>query len=196
MMKLIEILSITILLVSTSCVVVDAHGGNTDKNGCHKQETKEVKHCHISDLNNTHKLKIITYDRRSYNFHSYKYPTETRSFYTGSMTCKLTVDHIVSLKDLNISGAHRLSKKEKFIIANDKENHAPSCSRINKSKGSSTPGVFFRKSMDQKGLDFDFLEDQFCNYLKRYVSFKRKYQLSFSNNKSQTFEKCGLKINR
>ena len=110
------------------------------------------------------------------------------------MSCKLTVDHVVSLKDIHESGGYKLSKTQKAIISNDKENHVPACSSINQSKGASLPFDFFRKSSDSVGLDYEFLNNQFCAYVEKYYNFKVKYALSFAQNNQFVFKNCNLEI--
>ena len=130
------------------------------------------------------------YKRSSFKFNSYSTNTDI-GFYTGKY-CKTNIDHVVSLKDAFDSGAYMwdTNKKEKF--ANDKENHVPSCYKINSSKGSTTPKGFLRRSNDKKGLEYKIIN--FCNYLKIYYQIKIKYDLSFQNNKPDLFKKCFINI--
>ena len=117
------------------------------------------------------------YNRSSFKFNSYSTNTDI-GFYTKKY-CKTNIDHVVSLKDAFDSGAYMwdTNKKEKF--ANDKENHVPSCYKINSSKGSTTPKGFLRRSNDKKGLEYKIIN--FCDYLKIYYQIKIKYDLSKPN---------------
>ena len=83
-----------------------------------------------------------------------------------------------------------MERKKEF--ANDKENHVPSCYRINSSKGSATPKDFLRKSNDKKGLEYEIIN--FCNYVNIYFKIKKKYKLSFKNNDTDLFSKCSIKL--
>ena len=97
-------------------------------------------------------------------------PDTDIGFYTKKK-CNTNIDHVVSLKDAYDSGARFWKKSLKKKFANDKNNHVASCSRVNSSKGSSTPKDFLRNKI------------------------KLKYNLSFKNNDSLLFFKCDLLIN-
>ena len=134
---------------------------------------------------------LIPYDRDLYGYGSY--PTFLiRGFYTGQ-TCKTNVDHVVSLKDAHQSGAGRWNSVERITFANDRLNHVATCTRVNSSKGSSTPSDFLRKSNDGRGMEYEIKTK--CAYLGIYFQIKRKYQLSFGNNDAILFRSCGLEIN-
>ena len=130
------------------------------------------------------------YNRNSFNFHSY--PTSIDIGYYTKKNCKTNIDHVVSLKDAFDSGAFNWTLKQKKDFANDKENHVPSCYRINSSKGSGTPKDFLRKSNDKKGLEYEIIN--FCNYVNIYFKIKKKYNLSFKNNDPDLFYKCSIKF--
>ena len=130
------------------------------------------------------------YDRSLFHYKSYSTNSKI-GFYTKKY-CKTNIDHVVSLKDAYDSGANKWNNNLKKKFANDKENHVPSCYRINSSKGSSTPKVFLRKSSDNKGLDYKIVS--FCKYLNIYHKIKKKYYLSFSNNSTKLFMKCNISI--
>ena len=130
------------------------------------------------------------YNRSSFQFLSY--PTKTNIGYYTKKHCKTNIDHIVSLKDAFDSGAFNWTLEQRKDFANDKENHVPSCYRINSSKGSATPQGFLRRSNDKKGLDYEIIN--FCNYVNTYFKIKKKYNLSFKNNDSDLFNKCYIKL--
>ena len=130
------------------------------------------------------------YNRNSFNFHSY--PTSIDIGYYTKKNCKTNIDHVVSLKDAFDSGAFNWTLKQKKDFANDKENHVPSCYRINSSKGSGTPKDFLRKSNDKKCLEYEIIN--FCNYVNIYFKIKKKYNLSFKNNDTDLFNKCSIKL--
>ena len=130
------------------------------------------------------------YNRNSFHFHSY--PTKTNIGYYTKKHCKTNIDHVVSLKDAFDSGALNWTLEQRKNFANDKENHVPSCYRINSSKGSATPKDFLRRSNDKKGLDYEIIN--FCNYVNTYFKIKKKYNLSFENNDSNLFNKCSIKL--
>ena len=196
MIKVLPMLLLTSIFLITFNQNAFAHSGRTASDGCHNEKSTGTRHCHntASKVLKTDTYPIKQFDRKAYNFRSYKYPANTHSFYIGSMSCKLTVDHVVSLKDIHESGGYKLSKTEKAIISNDKENHVPACSSINQSKGASLPFDFFRKSSDGIGLDYEFLNNQFCAYVEKYYNFKVKYALSFAQNNQFVFKNCNLEI--
>ena len=130
------------------------------------------------------------YNRNSFHFHSY--PTKTDIGYYTKKHCKTNIDHVVSLKDAFDSGAFNWTLEQRKDFANDKENHVPSCYRINSSKGSTTPKDFLRRSNDKKGLDYEIIN--FCKYVNIYFKIKKKYNLSFENNDSNLFNKCSIKL--
>jgi hypothetical protein len=104
----------------------------------------------------------------------------------------MNIDHLVSLKDAYDSGADKWGAKKKMVFGNDRENHAPSCSRVNSSKGSAGPRDFLRRSSDRKGTDYQII--RFCEYVARYYSIKRKYGLSFASNSKRIFADCGINL--
>jgi hypothetical protein len=134
---------------------------------------------------------LMSYDRNLYGYDSY--PTYTsRGFYTGR-NCKTNIDHVVSLKDAHQSGAGSWTSTKRITFANDRLNHVATCTRVNSSKGSSTPSDFLRKSNDGRGMEYEIKTK--CAYLGIYFQIKRKYQLSFGNNDAILFRSCGLEIN-
>ncbi len=128
------------------------------------------------------------YNRASYAFVSYASETSI-GYYTGEHCEDIDIDHVVSLADAHESGAALWSDTEKDLFANDRSNHVAACSSINRSKGSSTPSDFLRKSNDGTGVEFSFAD--FCGYVDRYVSVKKAYELSFENNDGELLESCG-----
>ncbi len=183
-----------------------SHGGGLNAEGCHNNRKTGDYHCHRG--NPAPKLSkkagsrpgsierlgmpepIIAYDRELYSYESY--PTYAKSgFYTGR-SCDTNIDHVVSLKDAHESGAGRWTFAEREAFSNDRMNHVPICSRVNSSKGSSTPSNFLRKSSDGRGMEYEIKPK--CAYLGIYYQVKRKYRLSFQNNDSSLFASCGLEI--
>jgi hypothetical protein len=75
------------------------------------------------------------YDRKDFNYQSYKPDTST-GFYTGQSCALINIDHIVSLKDAYDSGGASWGASKKESFANDRSSHVPSCGRVNSSKGS------------------------------------------------------------
>ena len=129
------------------------------------------------------------YDRKDFNFHSYK-PNTSTGFYTNQSCDFINIDHVVSLKDAYESGAASWSNSKKESFANDTSNHVPSCGPVNSSKGSAGPSDFLRRSNDGKGLEYEIV--RFCEYVQKYYAVKIKYGLSFRYNKIQPFESCGI----
>ena len=183
-----------------------SHRGGLNAEGCHNNRQTGDYHCHRGNTKPKSSSKIsrkpetlngrnssgpiILYDRELYGYDSY--PTHSSTgFYTGQ-TCDTNIDHVVSLKDAHQSGAGRWTITERISFSNDRLNHVPSCSRVNSSKGSSTPSDFFRKSSDGRGLDYEITAK--CSYLGIYYQVKRKYRLSFKNNDPQIFSDCGFVI--
>ena len=185
--------TIMILLLVLPSIIM-GHSGGVNQNKCHKEGLSEIPHCHKQPSKKLEYYSNSHFRRKSYSFKTYKYHANTKSFYIGSVTCKMTVDHVVALKDIHESGGYKFDKLKKAIISNDQENHVPACSSINKSKGASSPFGFFLKSQDKIGLDYKFADQQFCKYVRKYYQFKVKYSLSFVENDPETFKQCGLKI--
>jgi len=119
------------------------------------------------------------YDRSDFNYRSYK-PNTDVGFYTGKTCDFINIDHVVSLKDAYESGAANWSASKKQSFANDRQNHVPSCGRVNSSKGSAVPKDFLRRSRDGKGLDYKIV--RWCVYVTKYHAVKLAYQLATSNN--------------
>ena len=116
------------------------------------------------------------YNRDEYGYRWYSFPQGTLGFYSNKK-CKLEVDHVVALYDAHISGASSWPQAKKQKFANDRNNHLPSCSKINRSKGASGPFHFLRKSNDKKGIDFHFPKHRFCEYVQKYYEVKKQYGL-------------------
>lgn len=127
------------------------------------------------------------YNRGSYAFVSYTSEASI-GYYSGQTCDDIDIDHIVSLADAHESGAGLWSDAEKALFANDHSNHVAACASINRSKGSSTPSDFLRKSSDGVGVEFSFVD--FCGYVVRYMSVKKAYELSFENNDEVLLESC------
>ena len=175
------------------------HGGGLNSEGCHNNRKTGDYHCHRkkqktykekSQHEKKQKSYSEKYNRKSFKYKSYPSNTDI-GFYTLSR-CETNIDHVVSLKDAHESGANLWNNFLKEQFANDKANHVPSCSRVNSSKGASTPLDFLRKSSDGKGMEYEI--KSFCSYLGIYYQVKTKYNLSFSNNNPELFSKCGLNI--
>jgi hypothetical protein len=127
------------------------------------------------------------YDRSEFGYKSYPGDTQI-GFYTNEKCEDIDIDHVVSLRDAFDSGAYKWSKSEKEVFANDRFNHLPACSYVNRSKGASLPTDFLRKSQDGKGRDYKIV--RFCDYLRKYYAVKEKYDLSISNNDDALVEGC------
>ena len=174
------------------------NGGGLNTEGCHNNRKTGEYHCHRKQ--NTYKEKpqyekklnsySRKYNRKSFQYKSYP-PNTDIGFYTLSR-CDTNIDHVVSLKDAHDSGASFWNNSLKEQFANDKANHVPSCSRVNSSKGASTPLDFLRKSSDGRGMEYEI--KSFCSYLGIYFQVKTKYNLSFNNNNPELFSRCGLNI--
>ena len=178
---------------------VFSHGGGLNSEGCHNNRKTGDYHCHRKKQK-TYKEKPQyekkqnsysgKYNRKSFQYKSYP-PNTDIGFYTLSR-CDTNIDHVVSLKDAHDSGASFWNNSLKEQFANDKANHVPSCSRVNSSKGASTPLDFLRKSSDGRGMEYEI--KSFCSYLGIYFQVKTKYNLSFNNNNPELFSRCGLNI--
>ncbi len=175
------------------------HGGGLNSEGCHNNIETGDYHCHRKKKKNykekpqyekKQKSYSSKYNRTSFQYKSYS-PNTDIGFYTLSR-CDTNIDHVVSLKDAHDSGASFWNKSLKEQFANDKINHVPSCSRVNSSKGASTPLDFLRKSSDGRGIEYEI--KSFCSYLGIYFQVKTKYNLSFNNNNPELFSRCGLNI--
>jgi len=132
-----------------------------------------------------------SYDRKDFNYRSYK-PSTSTGFYTNKTCDFINIDHIVSLKDAYDSGASSWSASKKKAFGNDTFNHVPSCGRVNSSKGSEGPSDFLRRSRNGRGLEYEIV--RFCEYVKKYYAVKVKYGLSLVSNDKKTFGRCGLNL--
>jgi hypothetical protein len=130
---------------------------------------------------------IPPYDRADYNFHSYR-PGTNVGFYSGQVCEEIEIDHVVSLSEAHYAGAWRWPSEQKEAFANDRSNHVAACASINRSKGSSTPSDFLRRSQDGEGVDFVFVD--FCGYVARYVAVKEAYLLSIESIDEELLESC------
>ena len=140
----------------------------------------------------TSSLAQDRYDRKDFNYQSYK-PSTSIGFYTNQTCDFINIDHIVSLKDAYDSGAASWGAPKKEVFANDRSNHVPSCGRVNSSKGSAGPKDFLRRSNDGVGLEYEIVS--FCEYVRRYYAVKVRYGLSLADNDGTTFEDCDISIN-
>ncbi len=190
-----KILAIFLYFIFTSFVF--SHAGGLNSEGCHKNRKIGDYHCHKKNQKKAGSKYIKKndtagnyYNRKLFRYKSYLTKTDI-GFYTKKK-CNTNIDHVVSLKDAFISGANIWNNSLRIQFANDKVNHVASCSRINSSKGASTPSDFLRKSNDGKGLEYEI--KSFCSYLEIYHQVKTKYNLSFDNNNINLFLKCGLVI--
>jgi len=132
-----------------------------------------------------------SYHRSDFSYRSYK-PSTTIGFYTAKPCDFINIDHVVSLKDAYDSGASSWGANKKEAFANDRSNHVPSCGRVNSSKRAAGPVDFLRRSRDGKGLDYKIF--RFCEYVRKYHSVKKKYDLSFTNNNRTAFASCGVNL--
>ena len=175
-----------------------SHSGGLNSEGCHNNKKTNNYHCHRKKktfkekLKNEKKQKVLSekYNRKLFQYKSYD-ANSGIGFYT-LLNCDTNIDHVVSLKDAFDSGAGFWSNTLKEKFANDKTNHVSACSRVNSSKGASTPFHFLRKSRDGKGMEYEI--KSFCSYLEIYHDIKTKYSLSFENNNPDLFSNCGLNI--
>ena len=171
-----------------------SHGGGLNSQGCHNEKRTDGYHCHRAKnaIHNTGKRSTSPgYNRSDFDYRSYR-TSATVGYYTGQTCSTMNVDHVVSLKDAHESGARTWPARKKSLFANDRENHVPSCRKINISKGSAVPQDFFRRSRDGKGLDYELVN--FCGYVKKYYSIKKKYELSFLSNNERVFASCGVDV--
>ena len=132
------------------------------------------------------------YIRKDYGFKGLSFAKSTAGFYSDSYDCKKDVDHVVSLKDAHESGAYAWENTKKKRFSNNRYNLVPACSSVNRSKGSTTPYYFFKRSTDGKGVDVNWQDNRWCKYATRYYNVKIKYNLSFANNKREIFADCGI----
>jgi hypothetical protein len=131
--------------------------------------------------------EIGEYDRSKFGYKSYPSYTQI-GFYTNEKCEDIDIDHVVSLRDAFDSGAYKWTTSEKEVFTNDRFNHVPACSFVNRSKGASLPTDFLRKSQDGKGRDYKIV--RFCEYLRKYYAVKEKYDLSLSENNKALLAEC------
>ena len=185
------------ILLATSLLLSQllfSHAGGLNSEGCHNEKKTGESHCHRLNKS-TSKLRLTSnkdiYDRDDFNYRSYKSIT-LLGFYTGLACESVDIDHVVSLKDAHESGAYQWSISLKTAFANDRANHVPSCSGVNRSKGSERPKNFLIRSKDGKGVDYKIID--VCGYVAKYHFVKVKYDLSFASNEKNIFKQCGLYI--
>lgn len=185
-------------IVLASCLLLTqlafSHGGGLNSQGCHNEKRTGGYHCHRENSaipNTALRSTSLGYNRSDFDYRSYR-TSATVGYYTGQTCSTMNIDHVVSLKDAHESGAKTWPAIKKSLFANDRENHVPSCRKINISKGSAVPQDFFRRSRDGKGLDYEFVN--FCRYVKKYFIIKKKYDLSFASSSAGLFTGCGLDI--
>lgn len=191
-------LSRTALLLTLTFALImseNAHSltHNLQHQNCRHEEFQTSCYGNDSIVNASDRV----YKRSEFQFKTYKYSGATRGFYSNqieSETCNITVDHVVSLKDAFDSGARSFSLDKKKDFANDKSNHVPACKHVNSSKANLVPYDWFQRSTDGKGVEVNWNEAAFCNYLFIYFSIKQKWELSFKNNNEQIFLRCGLQF--
>ncbi len=184
MINLIRILiSISVLIP----LILNAHSGGLNKSGCHNNTKTGDYHCHRKQSSSSQTKASSKFIRSEFGYKSYKANTSI-GFYTQEVCETVHIDHVVSLKDAYVSGAKNWPNSLKRQFANDKENHRPTCSRINMSKSSGTPSEFLRRSKDGKGLDYEI--DTFCSYISIYFHIKQKYHLSTANNQLEILSLC------
>jgi hypothetical protein len=78
----------------------------------------------------------------------------------------LDIDHIVPLKEAHLSGGESWSKEKKKEFANDPQNIIAVKNSANRSKGFKDPAQWMPPN-----------KDYHCEYVRRWVLVKRKYQL-------------------
>ncbi len=171
-----------------------SHGGGLNSEGCHNEKSTGAYHCHKLNNSTNNSVKYTSYQgysRSAFNYRSYAISSRI-GYYTNVICTSIDLDHVVSLHDAYKSGAHAWSSSQKSVFANDRENHVPSCDKVNRSKGSTGPKDFLRLSQDGKGFDFKIVN--FCEYVQKYHRIKVKYGLSLASNHKQTFADCGVNI--
>ena len=97
----------------------------------------------------------------------------------------IQIDHIVPVKEADISGASEWTKEQKSIFYNDEKNLIAVSSHANQKKGSKDvyrwlPGIHFR-----------------CEYLRIWTQIKRKYNLKIDDNERNAIQnllrECSLR---
>ena len=181
---------LSITLVFSLVVSAEAHNGRKNAEGCHNQKSDNTYHCHNGATTGAESTagKFVRKD------YGYKRPKrdDNIGFYSDIEGCVIEYDHIVSLHDAHYSGAAKFTKAQRKVFANDSLNLVPSCRSINRMKNKYSPSKFWTLSTDNKGIDVEWKNGNWCEYVQRYYQVKVKYGLSFSNNKKKHFKECGL----
>ena len=93
------------------------------------------------------------------------------------------IDHIVPLKEIWRSGGWKLSEKVREQIANDYDNLVPTSAKTNRSKSDQSAQTYLPPS------------DYRCEYVRRYVDIKDRYDLTVTmkekNRLHSTAQECG-----
>lgn len=155
------------------------HGGRTNAEGCHKESKTQTRHCH-NKKGKTGNSKN-GYDRKSWSFSGKKFPAQLLGFYTNK-SCEINADHVVALKDAHDSGGKNWTSEQKQQFANDPLNLVPSCKRVNSSKSHLGPAAFCQRSTDNRGVEVDWTQQRWREYMLLYIQVKKKYNLSLANN--------------
>ena len=184
-MKKIILLFIATLFASS----LYAHGGKTNKEGCHSEKKTGEKHCHSTK-----------YYRKAWGYVFNKSLYNSRiGFYTNRGDEKIHTDHVVALKDAHDSGGKDWSLADKKKFANDIMNQVLSLEHVNRSlKNDFQPKEFINNMAKKKR--YNFADGRKCEYLKRYIIIKKKYDLNFNNNDKKfllgEIKQCKSKINK
>ena len=132
-----------------------------------------------------------SYSREEFQYKPYL-SGELISFYTAVECKESEIDHVVSLKDAWDSGASEWDSKKRRDFANDRLNHVTACVSENRSKGSTTPMVFKKRSQDGRGIDYEIVN--WCSYIGIYLAVKQKYELDISATVGMERSACASSI--
>ncbi len=193
-------------IFSGNASIAYGHGGGLAKDGCHNDRATNSRHCHVTSsqtpskseshskfIPNTKPCSTSQYNRKDWKYSGISFTTKV-GYYSGQECAGIDADHVVSLKDAHASGGCTWSKEQKAHFANDINNLVPSCSRINRSKGSSLPTRFIELASDGKGTEFQFIPARQCKYLSLYTQVKKKYGLSFQTNNLAALAACDITL--
>lgn len=98
---------------------------------------------------------------------------------TFTKASKLDIDHIVPLKEAHISGGNSWGRKQRRAFANDPENLIVVSASENREKGAKDLARWLPDVIEYR-----------CQYVKRWMRVKTKYQLSIDQRERSVVGRC------
>lgn len=103
---------------------------------------------------------------------------------TFTQASKLDIDHIIPLKEAHISGGSVWTREQRRTFANDPENLIVVSASENRQKGAKDPAQWLPDAADYH-----------CEYVKRWLYLKTKYNLSMDAQEKSSINSINLRLN-